>query len=98
VTSRRLGIVLISVGLVGMIGSAWAVAARPGSRSGSWVGVALGSRAGPTCDVPRLPGQTVDVILSDRGGMMASDRMMGVAESPSVVGAGTVLFRVWNAR
>jgi len=98
VTSRRLGIVLIAVGLVGMIGTAWAVDARTGSRSISWPWAPLGgSRAGPTCNVPTLPGQAVDVVLSDMGGMMAGGRMMGVAASPSVVRAGTVLLRVWNA-
>jgi hypothetical protein len=33
VTPRRLGIVLIAVGLVGMIGTAWTIALRPGFRS-----------------------------------------------------------------
>ena len=31
------------------------------------------------------------------GGMMSGGRMMGLVASPSVAGAGTVSFRVWNA-
>lgn len=52
----------------------------------------------PTCDAPELPGQTVDVTLSDMGGgMMGSGHMMNVAASPSLVDAGEVSLRVWNA-
>jgi len=98
VKSRRLGLVLIAVGLVGLIGTAWGFAVRPGARSMSWPWAPFGgARAGPTCDVPTLPGQTVDVVLSDMGGMMGGGRMMSVAASPSAVRAGTVSFRVWNA-
>lgn len=102
-TSRRLGIVLIAVGLLGMIGTAWAFAARPGSRSISWAWAPHGEvRGGPTCDVSSFPGQTVEVVLSDMGGMMGGGmmpggRMMGIAARPSVAGAGTISFRVWNA-
>jgi uncharacterized cupredoxin-like copper-binding protein len=57
-----------------------------------WSGV----RDGATCDPPALPGQTVDVILSDMGGGMMGGRMMNVTASPSTVAAGDVSFRVWN--
>jgi len=103
VDRRRLGCVLIAVGLVGVIGTAWAFAARPGSRSIPALWAPLGAvRGGPTCDVPAFSGQTVDVVLSDRGGMMGGGmmlggRMMGISTTPSVVGVGTVSFRVWNA-
>lgn len=100
---RTLGVVLITVGLVGIIGSAWAFAARsndgPGMRPWGPFG---GARGGPTCGAPALPGQTVHVILSDMGGamgpgMMGSRGMLSVSASPSVVAAGDVSFRVWNA-
>jgi uncharacterized cupredoxin-like copper-binding protein len=103
VTSRRLGIVLIAVGLVGVTGTAWAFAARSGSHSIRAAWAPLGAvRGGPTCDVPALSGKTVDVVLSDMGGMMGGGmmpggRMMGISATPSFVGAGTVSFRVWNA-
>jgi uncharacterized cupredoxin-like copper-binding protein len=103
VTHRRLGIVLIAIGLVGLIGTAWALAARPGSSSipEAWAPL-VGPRGGPTCDAPALPGQTADVVLSDMrgmssGGMMSGGRMMSIAARRSVVGAGTMSFRVWNA-
>jgi uncharacterized cupredoxin-like copper-binding protein len=104
VRQRTLGAVLIAVGLAGLIGTTWAFAARPG---GHGLGLRLwgpfgGVRGGPTCNAPALPGQTVDVILSDMGGMMGrgmmgGGRMMNVAASPSAVAAGDVSFRVWNA-
>lgn len=102
--SRGLGIVLVSVGLAGLIGTAWAFAAGPDSRGlgfGMW-GPFGGVRGSPTCNAPELPGQTVDVTLSDMGGMMGggmmgSGHMMNVAASPSLVDAGEVSFRVWNA-
>jgi uncharacterized cupredoxin-like copper-binding protein len=104
VTRRSFGLVLIALGLVGLIGSAWAFAAGPGGyRSVPSIWTPLGGvRGGPTCDVPALPGQTVDVVLSDMGGMMGGaampgGRMMRIASSPSVIGSGTVSFRVWNA-
>jgi hypothetical protein len=95
VTSRRLGIVQIAVGLVGVTGTAWAFAARPGSHSIRAAWAPLGAvRGGPTCDVPALSGQTVEVVLSDMGGkmsggMMPGGRMMGISATPSVVGAGS---------
>jgi uncharacterized cupredoxin-like copper-binding protein len=101
--AQRLGFVLIAVGLVGVIGTAWVFAARTGSRSIPAAWTPLGAvRGGPTCDVPALSGQTVDVVLSDMsgmmgGGMMPGGRMMGISATPSVVGPGTVWFRVWNA-
>jgi len=90
VRRRTLGVVLIAVGLAGLIGTAWAFAARPGVRGGS------------ICNAPALPGQMVDVTLSDMGGMMGGrmmggGHMMNVAASPSTVAAGAVSFRVWNA-
>jgi hypothetical protein len=44
VTSRRLGLVLIAVGLVGLIGTAWGFAARPGARSITWPWAPLGAK------------------------------------------------------
>lgn len=96
---RTLGVVLIAVGLVGLIGTAWALASRRDGYfvvPGAWAPLG-GVRGGPTCDPPALPGQTVDVVQSDMGGMMSGARMMNVAASPSSVPAGQVSFRVWNA-
>jgi uncharacterized cupredoxin-like copper-binding protein len=103
VRQRTLGVVLIALGLVGMLGIGWAFAsgsdgylAAPG-----WVPFG-GIRGGPTCTPPTLPGQAVDVVLSDMGGMMSGGtmsgaRMMNVAASRSSIPAGDVSFRVWNA-
>jgi len=101
VRRRTLGVVLVAVGLAGLIGTAWAFAAGPGGSGwgpGTWA--PFGGR-GPSCDAPALPGQTVDVILSDMGGMMGAGmtgggHMMNVTASPSAVMAGGVSFRVWN--
>ncbi len=101
---RTLGVVLIAVGLVGLGGTTWAFAVGPGRHglgfrlSGPFGGVG----GGPTCNAPALPGQRVDVILSDMGGMMGGGmmgggRMMNVVARPSTVAAGDVSFRVWNA-
>jgi len=100
---RTLGIVLVAVGLIGLIGTAWAFAARPGYSPGStaW-GRFIAAGGGPTCTGPALPGQTVRVVLSDMGGMigggmMWNGRMGNVAASPSAVSSGEVPFSVWNA-
>ena len=101
---RTFGVVLIALGFAGLIGTAWAFAARSDSYGlPRWTayGPVAGVRGGPTCDPPTLPGQTVDVVLSDMGAMMGGsmggDRMMRVAASPSSIPAGEVSFRVWNA-
>ena len=91
--SRSLGMVLVAVGLAGLVASVWAFAARSDPVSFRPFG---GARAS-TCTAPSMPGQTVDVILSDMGGMMGGGRSMSVAASPSEVAAGTVSFVVWNA-
>lgn len=60
-----------------------------------------------TCGAPSLPGQTVDVTLTDMGrgaGMMGGTGtgngygpgMMSVLANPSTVSAGQVSFLVWN--
>jgi uncharacterized cupredoxin-like copper-binding protein len=99
-----LGLVLIALGLVGMLGIGWAFASRSDrylAAPGAWAPFG-GIRGGPTCIPPTLPGQAVDVVLSDMGGMMGGGmmsgaRMMNVAASPSSIPAGDVSFRVWNA-
>jgi len=99
VRQRTLGVILIAIGLVGVIGTFLALVARPGRyfvAPGAWAPLG-GVRRGPTCDPPVLPGLTVDVVLSDMGGMMSGARKMSVAASPSSVPAGRVSFRVWNA-
>ncbi len=96
---RTLGVVLIALGLVGLIGTALAFASRFDgyvAAPGAWAPL-RGVRGGPTCKPPTLPGQTVDIVLSDMGGMMSGAGMMNVAASPSSVPAGDVSFRVWNA-
>lgn len=96
---RTLGVVLIVLGLVGLIGAAGVFAPwSDGYRlaRGTTYGPGAGLRGGPTCDPPTLPGQTVDVVLSDMGGMMGGGRMMSVTASPSSIPAGDVSFRVWN--
>lgn len=103
-TQRTLGAVLIALGLVGSIGTAWAFAARSDgylTAPGAWAPLS-GVRGVSTCTPPALPGETVDVVLSDMGGMMSGGmmsggRMMNVAAAPSSVAAGDVSFRVWNA-
>src|SRR6266498_3028064 len=82
-----------------MIGTAWAFAARPDGylpAPGAWAPLS-GVRGSPTCNPPTLPGQTVDVALSDMGGMMSGARVMNVAAGPSSIPAGDVSFGVWNA-
>ena len=53
-----------------------------------------------SCQAPRLPGQVVDVTLSDMnmmgGGMMQGGGMFGIAISPAQMHAGTVSLRVSN--
>lgn len=94
-----LGIIFVAVGLIGLIGSGWAIAARLGAHGlgFSTGGLLIGTRGGPTCPAPALPGQTVNVILSDTGGGMMGNHMMNVADSPSTVASGDVSLIVWNA-
>jgi uncharacterized cupredoxin-like copper-binding protein len=93
---RRTGFLLIAVGIIGLLSSGWALIASgdgPGGREwGPWSGV----RGTATCSPPALPGQAVDVILSDMGAGMMGGRMMNVTASPSTVAVGDVSFRVWN--
>jgi uncharacterized cupredoxin-like copper-binding protein len=99
VRQRTLGVVLIALGLVGLIGTAWALPATSDGyvgAPGAWAPFA-GVRGGPTCKPPSFPGETVDVVLSDMGGMMVGGRMMNVAASPASVPAGDLSFRVWNS-
>jgi uncharacterized cupredoxin-like copper-binding protein len=106
VKRRTLGVVFIAVGLAGLIGTAWPFAGRHGPGLRTW-GPFSGVRGGPSCNAPALPGQTVDVVLSDMGGMMGGGmmgggmmgggHMMNVAASPSAAAAGEVSFRVRNA-
>src|SRR5712691_8502592 len=86
VRRRRLGIVLVVVGLVGLISTSWAIAARLSAYDSGLATSAgfAGWRNGSTCAPTSLPGQTVDVVLSDMGGMMEA-HMMNVAPSPSAV-------------
>jgi uncharacterized cupredoxin-like copper-binding protein len=114
VTRRSLGVLLICLGLVGVVGTAWAFAARDDRpRSPVLVNSALLTARGQaaTCDVPVLPGQVIDVVLSDMdqtmgggmmgwgmgGGMMRSGRMMAITTNASTAEAGQVSFRVRNA-
>jgi uncharacterized cupredoxin-like copper-binding protein len=99
VRQRTLGVALIALGIVGLIGTAWAFAARSDRYVAAPIAWAPlgGLRGGQTCDLPALPGQTIDVVLSDMGGMMSSGRMMSVSASRLSVAAGQVSFRIWNA-
>lgn len=96
VKTRTIGFVLIAVGIIGLVSTGLALTASghgPGGRAwGPWSGV----RGGATCTPPGLPGQTVDVILSDMGAGMMGGRTMNVTASPPAVAAGDVSFRVWN--
>lgn len=96
---RTAGVTLIALGFVGLIGTAWAFAVRSDRypvAPGAWAPL-IRVRSGPTCNPPALPGQPVNVVLSDMGGMMGGARMMNVTASPSSVTSGEVPFRVWNA-
>src|SRR5712691_9819215 len=100
---RTLGIVLVAAGLVGLIGTAWAFAARSGYGPGSaaWDRF-IATSGGPACTAPALPGQTVRVVLSAMGGMMGgsmmgSGRMMNVAAGPSAASSGEITFSACNA-
>jgi uncharacterized cupredoxin-like copper-binding protein len=99
VARRSIGVILIATRLAGVIGTGWASAVRSGAAT-AW-GPFGGIRSGPTCSAPALPGQPVDVVLSDMGGMMGGGMMGGhmlnVVASPPSVAAGDVSFRVWNA-
>jgi uncharacterized cupredoxin-like copper-binding protein len=97
---RTLGMILIAVGLVGLIGTAGAFVGRTAASRWQprrfWAPYA-GARQGPVCRPPELPGQTVDVVLSDMGAMMTGGRMMALTAMPSKVATGDVSFRVWNS-
>ncbi len=94
---RTIGLVLIAVGLVGLVGTAWVAPASRNDHFGHAPGAFYGNGGNSACTPPDLPGQTVDVILSDMGGgMMGSGRMMSVSATPSTVATGDVSFRVWN--
>jgi uncharacterized cupredoxin-like copper-binding protein len=90
VRARTTGIVLIVVGVVGLMGTAWGLAARDQGWS-QWTGM----RGAAACTPPALPGQSVDVVLSGMGGGMMGGQL-NVTASPSAVAAGDVSFRVWN--
>jgi uncharacterized cupredoxin-like copper-binding protein len=102
VRSRTIGAGLVVVGLMGLIGTAWGFSARSGGVGAGFPGWdPSGTAAGASCSPSALPGQTVDVVLSDMGGMMSSGMMGGhgmftVTVDLSVVDAGDVSFRVWN--
>ncbi len=81
VRRRTIGITLIAVGLAGLIGT--------------W-GPFSGARGDLTCTAPALPGETVDVSVSDTGAMMGSGHMLSVVASPSAVAPGEVSFIVRN--
>ena len=94
---RTIGMVLIAVGVVGLLGTASVVAVRDHRGVGRAQGPMYRVPGTANCSPPELPGQTVDVILSDMGGgMMGGGRMMNVTATPSTVSAGDVSFRVWN--
>ncbi len=97
---RTLGLILVSVGFVGLIATVWASAASPApSRSRLFPvrGPYMRAHQGQACTAPQLPGQTVDVVLSDMGGMMTGGHMMSVTPNPSTVASGEVSLRVWNS-
>lgn len=94
---RTIGIVLIAFGVAGLLGTASVVAARDHGGIGRAQGPTYRVPSTASCSPPELPGQTVDVILSDMGGgMMGGGRMMNVTATPSAVSTGDVSFRVWN--
>jgi uncharacterized cupredoxin-like copper-binding protein len=105
VGQRTLGIVLVTVGVAGLVATSWAFSTITGA--GGWGISGWGPftvvRGRSACTIPSLPGQSVDVILSDMsGGMMAGGlmggtrHMMNVAVGPSTVASGDVSFRVRN--
>jgi uncharacterized cupredoxin-like copper-binding protein len=94
---RTSGFLLIAIGLAGLTVTAWAAAAARGAGAGPTILAPYGAPPHETCVVPALPGQAVDVVLADMGGMMSSGQMMSVTASPSTVGAGQVSFRVSNS-
>lgn len=97
---RRLGALLIGIGLIGSLAAIWYMASGRGAGFGQG---RLPDRFQASCQAPALPGQVVDVTLSDSGmmqGGMMGNAMMGrgsITVSPSSVGAGEVSFRVLNA-
>ncbi len=99
---RPIGVALVVVGLIGLVGTAWGLSVRSGGVRAGFLGWdPSGGAAGTSCRPPALPGQTIDVVLSDMGGMMGSGMMGGhgmftVTVDPSVVDAGDMSFRVWN--
>jgi len=78
---RIIGIGLVVVGLAGLIGT--------------W-GPFRGANGRLTCAAPALPGENVNVNLSDMGGMMGNGHMLSVTASPSAVAPGEVSFIVRN--
>lgn len=94
VKMRSIGFVLISVGLIGLLGTGALAAGhvRGGSHWTPW----SGTRGAAACTPPALEGQAVDVILADVGAGMMGGRMMNISATPSSVSAGDVSFLVWN--
>jgi uncharacterized cupredoxin-like copper-binding protein len=72
-----------------------------GAVAGSWALLHRPSATATSCRAPALPGAVVDVRLLDMGAMMGGGMMRGramrVLGQPSVVPAGTVSFRAFNA-
>jgi uncharacterized cupredoxin-like copper-binding protein len=94
---RRRGLILVIAlgGLAVATAAAGIVYAAQNSLGHSPQGLGTTS-----CSAPSLPGQVVDVTLTDmnmmRGGMMAGYSMFSVTVSPTQVHAGTVSLRVAN--
>jgi uncharacterized cupredoxin-like copper-binding protein len=96
VKARTLGFVLIAVGLIGVSATAWGVAVSGHDPGGGPWGTSNGVHGTTTCNLPTLPGQNVDVVLTSMGGGMMGGHMMSISLSPSTVAAGDVSFRAWN--
>jgi len=79
---------IVLVLLAGVVAGSWAFLHRPSSAASS-------------CAAPALPDAVVDVPLLDMGAMMGGGMLRGgtmrVVAQPSVVPAGSVSFRVFNA-
>lgn len=101
--SRTLGVILIAAGLLGLA-AASLVSVMTGDRwsAPGWAGASFrGQRGVPAWPGPELPGQAVDVILTDGGAMMCRGMMRGTGMQatvrPAAVASGDVSLRVWNA-